>query len=169
MLTEEELVNHLENVLVDKLKFLTYIELQITSKYLDLQKLIKQDQLRIDLAAVHQIDSSIYFFEAETTLHIKHPEMYRNFCDYCYLICPDEAFDSLPSEIMRQQLSWAEESGIGIITASKEGALRKRLGAKQQSLAPEVRNEVLRMMNKRFRIRFSTLPLWQRSRKNTRE
>jgi hypothetical protein len=166
MLTEEELVHYLENVLVDMLQFLTYIELQITSKHLDLQKMIKQDQFRIDLAGINSVDSSIYFFEAETQLHVKHPVMYRLFCDYCYLLCPDEAFDSLPSETKRQQLSWAEDSGIGILTASKEGALRKRLGAKQQSLAPEVRNEVLRMMNKRFRIRFSTIPLWQRSRKH---
>ncbi|MFX0206682.1 MAG: hypothetical protein ACFFDT_11915 [Candidatus Hodarchaeota archaeon] len=167
MLTKEELIDHLEDVLVDKLHFLTYIELQITSKHLDLQKMIKQDQLRIDLASIHQLDSSIYFFEAETQLHIKHPEMYRDFCDYCYLVCPDEAFDSLPSETKRQQLSWAEDSGIGIITVSKEGALRKRLGARQQSLTEEIRKEILRMMNKRFRIRFSTIPLWQRSRKNT--
>jgi hypothetical protein len=169
MLSEEELVNHLEDVLVDRLQFLTYIELQITSKHLDLQKMIKQSQLRIDLAAIHQLDSSIYFFEAETQFHIKHPEMYRHFCDFCYLVCPVEAFDSLPSETKRQQLTWAEDSGIGIITVSKEGALRKRLSAKQQSLTLEVRKEVLRMMNKRFRIRFSTLPLWQISRKNTRE
>ena len=169
MLTEEELVNHIDDVLVDKVEFLTYNELQITSKHLDLPKMIKQDQLRIDLAAINRLDSAIYFFEAETQLHIKHPEMYRNFCDYCYLVCPDEALDSLPSETKRQQLSWAEDSGIGILTVSKEGALRKRLSAKQQSLTPEIRKVVLHMMNKRFRIRFSTLPLWQRSRKNTRE
>ena len=165
MLTEEELVDYLEDVLVDKLQFLTYIELQITSKHLDLQKLIKQDQLRIDIAAIHQLDSSIYFFEAETQLHIKHPEMYRNFCDYCYLVCPDDSFDSLPSTIKQQQLSWAKDTGVGIITISKEGAVRQRLSAKQQDLSPEIRNEVLRMMNKRYRIRFSTIPLWEISRK----
>lgn len=166
MVSEEELVNFLEDVLVDKLKFQTYRELAITSKHLDLQRMIKQDQLRIDLAAIHQVDSSIYFFEAERELHIKHPAMYTKFCDYCYLVCPDDSFDSLPSETKRQQLSWAEDIGVGIITISKEGAVRQRLGAKQQDLSPEIRNEVFRMMNKRYRIRFSTLPLWKRSRKN---
>ncbi|UCG03400.1 MAG: hypothetical protein JSW11_05290 [Candidatus Heimdallarchaeota archaeon] len=166
MQSEAELVNHLNDVIVDKLKFQTYPELTITSKHLDLQKMIKQDQLRIDLAAINQLDSSIYFFEAETELHVKHPAMYCNFCDYCYLVCPDEAFDSLPSETKRQQVSWAEETGLGIITISKEGALRKRLSAKQQSLVPEVRKDILRMMNKRYRIRFSSVPLWKRSRKD---
>lgn len=166
LLTEIELVNHLEDVLVDKLQFQTYTELTITSKHLDLQTMINQEQLRIDLAGINFIDSSIHFFEAETELHAKHPIMYRSFCDYCYLLCPDETFDLLPSVTKRQQLSWADETGIGIITVSKEGALRVRLHAKQQSLLPEVRTEVIRMMNKRYRIRFSTLPLWERARRN---
>ena len=165
MLTEEELVNHLEDVLVDTLQFQTYTELTITSKHLNLQSMINQEQCRIDLAAINSLDSSIYFFEAETQLHAKHPVMYRSFCDYCYLVCPGETFDSLPSEIKRQQLVWAEEAGIGVITASKDGDLRIRLYAKQQSLKPEVRKEIIRMMNKRYRIRFSTLPLWERPRR----
>ncbi len=164
MLSELELVNHLDNILVEKLKFQTYPELTITSKHLDLQKMINQDQFRIDLASINHIDGSIHFFEAETQLHAKHPIMYRNFCDYCYLLCPDEQFDLLDSVTKRQQLSWANETGVGIITISNKGALRIRLHAKQQSLLPEVRKEVIRMMNKRYRIRFSTLPLWERSR-----
>lgn len=166
MLNELDLVNHLENVLVEKLKFQTYPELTVTSKYLDLQKMINQDQLRIDLAAINQIDGSIHFFEAETQLHTKHPVMYRKFCDYCYLICPDEQFDLLDSATKRQQLSWADETGVGIITISNKGALRVRLHAKQQPLKPEIRKEVIRMMNKRYRIRFSTIPLWERSRRS---
>ncbi len=165
MQTEEELVNHLEDVLVDKLQFQTYSELTITSKHLNLQSMINQEQCRIDLAAVNALDSSIYFFEAETQLHAKHPVMYRSFCDYCYLVCPDETFDQLPSETKRQQLTWAEEAGIGIITGSKDGALRIRLYAKLQKLLPEVRKEIIRMMNQRYCIRFSTLPLWEKSRK----
>ncbi|MFX0126074.1 MAG: hypothetical protein ACFFAE_20805 [Candidatus Hodarchaeota archaeon] len=169
MQTEEELVNHLEDVLIDKLKFQTYTELVITAKHLDLQSMINQEQLRIDLAGINSTDSTIHFFEAETQLHVKHPIMYRNFCDYCYLLCPEEVFDSLPSVTKREQVSWAEEAGLGIITGSKEGAFRIRLHAKQQTLLPEVRKEVIRMMNKRYRIRFSTLPLWERSRKSYRE
>ena len=70
----------------------------------------------------------------------------------------------LDSVTKRQQLSWADETGVGVITISKDGALRVRLYAEQQSLKTEVRKEVIHMMNKRFRIRFSTLPLWERSR-----
>ena len=163
MLTELELINHLDNILVEKLKFQTYPELTIKNKHLNIKKMVKQDQIRIDMAAINQIDSSIYFFEAETQLHIQHPAIYRNFCDYCYLVCPDEQFDMLDSVTKRQQLSWADETGVGIITFSKEGALRVRLYADQQPLKPEVRKEVLRLMNKRYRIRFSTFPLWERS------
>lgn len=148
------------------MKFQTYQELTITSKYLDVQKLINQDRLRIDLAAIHPIDGSIHFFEAETQLHVKHPVMYRAFCDYCYLLCPEEQFDLLPFVTKKQQRTWAKETGIGVVTVSKEGALKVRLHAKQQPLQPEIRKEVLRVMNKRYRIRFSTRPLWQRSRRN---
>ncbi len=169
MLTELELVNHLDNILVEKLKFQTYPELTITSKHLDIKKMVKQDQIRIDLAAINQIEGSVYFFEAETQLHIQHPAIYRNFCDYCYLVCPDEQFDMLDSVTKRQQVSWADETGVGVITFSKEGALRVRLYADQQPLKSEVRKEVIRVMNKRYRIRFSTVPLWERSRKKHRE
>lgn len=163
--TESELIIHLDNILVEKLKFQTYTELQITSKYLDIRKLTptKQEQIRIDLAAINQIDSSIYFFEAEIQLHAQHPTIYQEFCDFCYLLCPNEQFDYLDSVTKHQQLSWAETQGIGIITMSNQGALRIRLRAKRQKLSPEVRKEVLRVMNKRYRIRFPTLPLWERS------
>ena len=164
--SEEELVNHLDNILVDKLKFQTYNELQITSKFVDIQNLTptKQNQLRIDLAAICQIDGSIHFFEAETQIHTQHPTIYTQFCDYCYLLCPEEQFDFLDSVTKKQQISWAEEEGIGVITISKEGALRVRLHAKLQDLKIEIRKEVIRMMNKRFKIRFPTRPLWERTR-----
>jgi hypothetical protein len=164
--TEFELITYLDNILVEKLKFQTYTELQITSKYLDIRKLTptKQEQLRIDLAAIHQVDSSIYFFEAEIQIHTQHPSIYQEFCDFCYLLCPDEQFDYLDSATKHQQLSWAETQGIGIITMSNQGALRVRLHAKRQNIRPEVRKEVIRLMNKRYRIRFPTLPLWERTR-----
>ncbi|UCE14868.1 MAG: hypothetical protein JSV04_06715 [Candidatus Heimdallarchaeota archaeon] len=146
------------------MKFQTYQELTITSKYLDIQKLINQDRLRIDLAAIHPIDGSIHFFEAETQVHVKHPVIYRNFCDYCYLLCPEEQFDILPYVTKSQQRSWAKETGVGVVTVSKKGELRVRLHAELQPLLPEIRKEVLRMMNKRYIIRFPTHPLWQRSR-----
>lgn len=164
--TEIELTKHLDNILVEKLRFQTYLELQITSKNLDIKKITptNQDQLRIDLAAINQFDGSIYFFEAELQIHTQHPTIYQNFCDYCYLLCPDEQFDYLDSVTKNQQVSWAEEQGIGIITISEQGALRVRLNAKRQTLRPEIRKEVLRLMNKRFHIRFSTDPLWERTR-----
>ena len=149
---------------MEQIHFQTYLELQITSKHLNLQRLINQDQFRIDLAAISKIDSSIHFFEAETQLHLQHPVLYRNLCDYCYLVCPEEQFDLLDSVTKKQQLSWADDTGVGVITISKEGALRVRLLAKQQSILPEVRKEVICVMTKRYRIHFSTLPLWNRSR-----
>ncbi|MFX1283117.1 MAG: hypothetical protein ACFFB5_05650 [Promethearchaeota archaeon] len=164
MLSEKELIIRLETILVKQVHFQTYLELQITSKHLDLQRMIDQEQFRIDLAAISQIDSSIHFFEAETQLHLQHPVLYRKFCDYCYLVCPEEQFEILDSITKKQQLSWAEETGVGIITISKEGALRVRLHAKKQLILPEVRKEVIRAMNKRYHIHFSTLPLWERSR-----
>lgn len=164
MLSEKELITSLKTILVEQVHFQTYQELQITSKHIDLQRMINQDQLRIDLAAISHTDSSIHFFEAETQLHIKHPMLYRKFCDYCYLVCPEEQFDILDSVTKKQQLSWADETGVGVITISKEGALRIRLLAKQQSMLPEVRKEVVRVMNKRYRIHFTTLPLWERTR-----
>jgi len=66
LLTEKELTNHLDSILVEKLKFQTYTELQITSKHLDLPKIINQYHFRIDLAGINQLDASLYFFEAET-------------------------------------------------------------------------------------------------------
>lgn len=164
--SEEELVNHLDNILVDKLNFQTYTELQITSKYVDIQNLTpnQQSQIRIDLAAINQLDGSIHFFEAETQIHTQHPTIYTEFCDYCYLLCPEEQFDFLDSVTKRQQLSWAEEAGVGVVTISKEGALRVRLHAKLQGLKTEIRKEVIRMMDKRFKIRFPSRPLWERSR-----
>ncbi len=166
--TESDLIINLDNILVEKLKFQTYTELQIVSKNLDIRKLTptKQEQLRIDLAAINQVDGSIYFFEAENQIHTQHPSIYREFCDFCYLLCPDEQFDYLDSITKQQQLSWAETQGIGIITISNQGALRVRLNAKRQKLSLEVRKEVLRVMNKRYRIRFPTFPLWERSKNN---
>ncbi len=164
--SEEVLTTHLDNILVEKLKFQTYTELQITSKFVNIENLTptKQNQLRIDLAAISQIDGSIHFFETETQIHTQHPTIYTEFCDYCYLLCPEEQFDFLDSVTKRQQLSWAEEEGIGVVTISKEGALRVRLHAKLQDLKPEIRKEVIRVMDKRFKIRFPTRPLWERTR-----
>ncbi|MHA2224614.1 MAG: hypothetical protein ACXAC8_05390 [Candidatus Hodarchaeales archaeon] len=151
------------------MKFQTYQELTINSKHLDLQNMINQDQCRIDLAAINHIDASIHFFEAENQIHTHHPSMYRQFCDYCYLLCPDEQFDVLDGTTKSQQLTWAEDIGIGILTISKKGELRVRLQARQQSLRSEVREEVIRVMNNRFRIRFSTIPLWKRTRNKQTE
>ncbi|MFX0150433.1 MAG: hypothetical protein ACFFAJ_06610 [Candidatus Hodarchaeota archaeon] len=159
------MVNYLDAILVEKIQFQTYIELQITSKHLDLPKMINQEKFRIDLAAINKIDASIHFFEAETQLHIQHPLIFKNFCDYCYIVCPDVQFDLLDSITTRQQLNWAKKAGIGIISISDDGALRIRLSALQQQLKPVVRKEVIRIMNTRYRIRFTTIPLWERSRK----
>lgn len=171
MLTEKLLIEHLDKVLTNKIQFQTYTELQITSKYLDvseiLSEIVDQEQIRIDLAGINQYDGSIHFFEAETQLHVQHPAIYRKFCDYCYLVCPDSQFDLLDTITKQEQFSWATEIGLGIITISEEGKLRVRVHANRQNLDPIIRKEVLRLMNKRFKIRFDTVPLWQKTRKKT--
>ena len=165
MLTEKQLVENLDKILIDQIQFQTYSELQITNKHLDLAEIIDQELIRIDLAGINQTDGSIHFFEAETQLHVQHPAIYRKFCDYCYLVCPDTQFDQLDTITKQEQFNWANEIGLGIITISEEGKLRVRVHANQQKLDPIIRNEVLRVMNNRFKIRFNTIPLWKRTRK----
>ena len=165
MLTEKQLVEYLDMILTDKIHFQTYLELQITNKHLDLDEIVDQDQIRIDLAGINQFDGSIHFFEAETQLHVQHPAIYKQFCDYCYLVCPDRQFDQLDSVTKQEQFGWATEIGLGIITISDEGNLRVRIHANRQDLDPIIRNEVLRVMDKRFKFRFNTTPLWNRTRK----
>ena len=167
MLTEKQLIDHLDRILTDQILFQTYVELQITNKHLDLAEIVDQELIRIDLAGINQIDGSIHFFEAETQLHVQHPAIYRKFCDYCYLVCPDSAIDQLDTITKQEQFKWANEIRLGIITISEEGKLRIRAHANQQNLDPIIRKEVLRAMNKRFKIRFDTVPLWERTRKET--
>ena len=169
MLTEKQLVEYLDRILTNKIQFQTYPELQIMNKRLDLAEIVDQELIRIDIAGINQMDSSIHFFEAETQLHVQHPAIYKQFCDYCYLVCPDNQFDLLDTVTKREQLDWATEIGLGIITISEEGNLRVRIHANRQDLDPIIRKEVLRAMDKRFKIRFTTTPLWDRTRKlNTR-
>ena len=165
MLTEKQLVEKLENWLKDQLEFQTYIELQITNKNLDISQILDNDQqqVRIDLCGISQIDSTIHFFEAETQLHILHPTIYRQFCDYCYLICPDEQFSILDTETQEQQLNWAKDEGIGIVSITEQGVKKVRTRARRQDLTSDVRKEVLRCMNQRTKIDFSTTPLWLRN------
>jgi hypothetical protein len=168
MLSEKQLVEHLEQFLRDELAFQTYSELQVCSNGdLKISEKISQEQFRIDLAGVSQIDSSIYFFEAETQIHVNHPTIYKHFCDYCYLLCPDEQFELLNSNDLEKQLSWAREEGIGIITIGKKGKIRSRVHAIQQPLDSKIRKGIIDRMNKRYKIPFSTVPLWNRSRELT--
>ena len=168
MLTEKLLVEYLDRILVDKIQFQTYIELQITNKVLDLGEIFAetadQEQIRIDLAGINQYDGSIHFFEAEMQLHVQHPAIYRQFCDYCYLICPDRQFDELDTETKQQQFDWASEIGLGIITISDKGNMRVRIHANRQEMDPLIRREILRAMDARFKIRCETIPLWERTR-----
>ncbi|WP_455141188.1 hypothetical protein [Candidatus Hodarchaeum mangrovi] len=163
MLTETYLIKVLDTILKEQVEFLSFPELQITSKNLDLKKIVEKDQIRIDLAALNNFDGSIYFFEAETTLYSFHPISYRHFCDFCYLVCPAESFDLLDSESKQQQINWADEMGVGIITITSDRNVNIRLRAKRQELTPVIRKEVIRMMDQRTRINFSTIPLWERT------
>ena len=163
MLTESKLIIVLDTILTEQVEFVTFPELQITSKNLDLKKLVEKDQIRIDLAALNNFDGSINFFEAETTLYSFHPISYRQFCDFCYLVCPADSFDLLDSESKQQQINWADEMGVGIITITSDRNINIRLRAKRQNLTPVIRKEVIRMMNQRTRINVSIIPLWERS------
>ncbi|PWI47271.1 hypothetical protein CEE45_12810 [Candidatus Heimdallarchaeota archaeon B3_Heim] len=167
MLTENQLVNQLELFLRNQLQFQTYSELQIGSNdHFQISEFLEggQKQIRIDLAGICQLDSSIHFFEAETQIHINHPSIYSQFCDYCYLLCPDEQFELLNNDTLEEQLLWAREIGIGIISISNEGKIRNRVPSIQQNLNSEVRKEILNSMNQRYKIPFSTTPLWNRPR-----
>ena len=164
---ETALLTQLDEILVSRWDFQTYVEFQITSKYLDLESMVGQANVRIDLAAIHPVDASIHFYEVESQFHIQHPQLYRPFCDYCYVVCPSEQFDYLPTETRDQQLQWARDAGVGVVTISKEGALHIRNRAQQQHMTVEIRQEVLRLMETRKSLQFPVQPLWERSRQET--
>ncbi|MFW9855029.1 MAG: hypothetical protein ACFFFG_08200 [Candidatus Thorarchaeota archaeon] len=160
---ESALTQRLNSILAEKMRFRTFKELQITSKHLHLEDLVGQSQVRIDLAGIHPLDASIHFFEVESQFHIQHPQLYRFFCDYCYLVCPESQFDYLDTLTKDQQLRWAKEAGIGVITLTSTGLLQVRRLARFQETRPEVRQEVLRLMSHRSNFSFETIPLWERS------
>ncbi|MHA2136711.1 MAG: hypothetical protein ACW98G_02385 [Candidatus Hodarchaeales archaeon] len=165
MLSENQLVTRLEFYLRDEVQFQTYTELQIeNSEHIRISEMVNQNLIRIDLAGICQLDSSIHFFEAETQIHVNHPTIYSQFCDYCYLLCPDEQFEILNGDTLEEQLSWAKEVGVGVISISREGKIRNRIPAIQQRLDPEIREVILNAMDKRYKIPFSTVPLWYRPR-----
>ncbi len=165
MLSENQLVTRLEFYLRDEVQFQTYTELQIgNSEHIRISEMVNQNLIRIDLASICQLDSSIHFFEAETQIHVNHPTIYSQFCDYCYLLCPDEQFEILNGDTLEEQLSWAKEVGVGVISISREGKIRNRIPAIQQPLDPEIREVIVNAMNKRYKIPFSTVPLWYRPR-----
>ncbi|MHA2106492.1 MAG: hypothetical protein ACXABU_03750 [Candidatus Hodarchaeales archaeon] len=165
MLSENQLVTRLEFYLRDEVQFQTYTELQIeNSEHIRISEMVNQNLIRIDLAGICQLDSSIHFFEAETQIHVNHPTIYSQFCDYCYLLCPDEQFEILNGDTLEEQLSWAKEVGVGVISISREGKIRNRIPAIQQPLDPEIREVIVNAMNKRYKIPFSTVPLWYRPR-----
>jgi hypothetical protein len=166
MLTEKQLVTRLDHFLREEINFQTYFELQIEdSEQLSVSEKVNQNKIRIDLAGICELDSSIHFFEAETQLHVNHPAIYTQFCDYCYLLCPDEQFKLLNRDTLEEQLTWAREVGIGVITISEEEeTIKNRLPAMKQPLNPEIRKVILKAMNKRYKIPFSTIPLWNRPR-----
>lgn len=167
MFNESELIEILSGILKGSLNFMTYSELQITSKNLNLEKMVNQKSIRIDLAGFSSIDGTIHFFEAETGtggFHIQHPSIYRHFSDYCYLVCPDESIDLLNEVSKQQQFNWASKLGIGIITISKDKRIRILGRALKQKLLQEVRAEVLRCMEKRYEIDYSKVPIWNRKR-----
>ncbi|MHA1994489.1 MAG: hypothetical protein ACW97Z_08125, partial [Candidatus Hodarchaeales archaeon] len=133
MLSENQLVTRLEFYLRDEVQFQTYTELQIeNSEHIRISEMVNQNLIRIDLAGICQLDSSIHFFEAETQIHVNHPTIYSQFCDYCYLLCPDEQFEILNGDTLEEQLSWAKEVGVGVISISREGKIRNRIPAIQQ-------------------------------------
>ncbi|MHA1974463.1 MAG: hypothetical protein ACTSW1_15805 [Candidatus Hodarchaeales archaeon] len=160
-MTEKELVSILQEFL-DNTHYQTYTELQVTSKNINIANYIDKDRFRIDLAAINSLDGSIHFFEAETSLYINHPSIYRFFCDYTYLLCPQEAFDEIDSTTRQQQLNWASDKGIGIVTVSESRDIKIYSQVRLHKMKPIIRNEILRIMNNRTQIPFSSIPLWQR-------
>ncbi|MHA1214397.1 MAG: hypothetical protein ACTSPG_03830 [Candidatus Hodarchaeales archaeon] len=161
-MTEKELVEILNDILLEEQQYQTYLELQVTSKNINISKYIDKDRFRIDLAAINSLDGSIHFFEAETSLYINHPSIYRFFCDYTYLLCPEEALDEIDSTTRQQQLDWASNKGIGIITVSEDKKIRIQSQVSLHKMKPIIRSEILRLMDTRTKIPFPTVPLWER-------
>ena len=79
-------------VLDEQKKFHTVLELQITSKYLDVKKLTGKKQVRIDLCAYNEKDGTIHFVETEPQLYVRHALDFIPFCDFMYLCVPESSF-----------------------------------------------------------------------------
>ncbi len=138
-----------ENRLVDVMErwlrqhdFLTKIELQLTSKYLDIPTLTRsirpQQQIRIDLAALSLNDHSYHFIEAESDLQVFHPTLYVNFAHFTYLLCPQESLSRHESDHVAQQFRYAREWGIGILTIDRKENIKVHVHPRRCKPAPEV-------------------------------
>ncbi len=126
---ELDLTNFLDDFL-RKMGFLTKKEFQFTTKYLNIPNLANTisdndiSQLRIDLLAIfpHKDDKDLelYFFETESSFFVTHPTVYRLCADYVYLLMPADVLKKHSPLYIEQQIKWAQQEGIGIITVDLE-------------------------------------------------
>jgi len=117
---EKEIVELLEAWLKSNYYF-TVKELVVNSTVIDLMKVVGQEVLRIDLAALSMIDGSIVFIEAEREAYIDHPAMYKPVADYVFLACPLSKLerDDVSPVALEDLYNTAVEKGVGILGVFK--------------------------------------------------
>ena len=109
---------------------------------------------RIDLAAIHPLDGSISFFEAETALHLNHPTTYVGLADYVWSVIPEAQWTGTTNDLREEQISYANNHGVGIITCkeivSGRGEVEIRINAKKQDIIQSARQAVITRCKKRL-------------------
>ncbi len=129
-------------------------ELQLTRKVLNIKEITKgacSSVVRIDLCLVDPNLENIVFIEAENGLWVKHPTQYIGFANYIYLACPN-----IKESTIDNQLEFAEQAGIGVITVGlseeKRGVvqIRELLQGKRFQVSPYVKTVVLKMIERRL-------------------
>jgi hypothetical protein len=130
-------------------KYYTVLELQITSKYLDIEKLTGKKQVRIDLCAYNRINDTIHFIETEPQLYVRHAIDFLPFCDFMHLCVPESSFQrnhQIQQEIA-EQIRWAKKRGIGVLSVSPPDRVRVMVKAQRQKrITSLVRAEVYRYL-----------------------
>jgi len=144
-----------EAVLVDLLVqrlvphgFVPFEELQLDSHLIFLRDVApntkeSQSQSRIDAAFVHPLDGSITFVEAESSFYVEHATTYVGLADHVFLLIDDKAWSDTPEEVRNQQIAFAKNHRVGIITISFQGHVKVKVDALLQHVEPTVRSSVL--------------------------
>ena len=137
----EVLLHHLSN-----LDYHATTELVLNSNHFDIQKLTGKEleKVRIDVAAYK--DEKIIFIEVENGLWLTHPLLYRNFAHNILLAYPAEN-TALTDE---EQIEYAKQKGIGIISVSTIGSVTSILRPKDQEIPEQLSKAIISLIDKRI-------------------